>query len=579
MAARLTTFVVVAIVAATLIAGLIVGAQRDDSDGLIDLIVHNGKVYAADAAGTMAEAIAVRGNQIVRVGSDRDVLRLRRPQTQMIDARGAAVLPGFNDAHVHFISGGLALDKIDLLDAVTVDDIQQRIREWADANPDRPWVQGRGWYYQPFPGSLPTRQMLDALVPDRPAYLVSYDGHTAWTNTKALRLAGITKRTPAPRNGVIVKDPHTGEPTGVLKEAAMSLVGRLVPVPTREDRARALHAAIGEAQRYGVTSVQVAGGSVEDLALYDEAARAGELQVRVYAAISPGGSLDEPALERLEGIRRQYSDDALFKTGALKISLDGVIEAHTAAMLAPYANRADGGEPTLAADDLNRGVRLADARGWQVMAHAIGDRAIRMALDAYAHAERSNPVPPRGRRHRIEHIETVDPADIGRFGALGVIASMQPFHGSPSPVQIDVWTRNIGEERASRGWPYRSIAAARGPLAFGSDWPVVSLNPMLGLHTAVNRTTPDGIPEGGWYPAQRIALKAAINAYTSGSAWASFDEQRKGTLTPGMLADMVILSDNVFSSKAKPAALASTRVAVTVFDGKVVYRRDRAGTN
>lgn len=579
MAARLTTLVVVGIVAATLIAGLIVGAQRDDSDGPIDLIVHNGKVYTADAAGTMAEAIAVRGNQIVRVGSDRDVLRLRRPQTEVIDARGAAVLPGFNDAHVHFIGGGLALDKIVLLDALTVEEIQQRIREWATANPDRPWVLGRGWYYQPFAGGLPTRQMLDALVPDRPAQLVSYDGHTAWVNSRALRLAGITKRTPAPRNGVIVKDPHTGEPTGVLKEAAMSLVGRLVPAPTREDRARALRAAIGEAQRYGVTSVQVAGGSIEDLELYDEATRTGELQVRIYAAISPAGTLDEPALERLEGIRQKYADGALFKAGALKIMLDGVIEAHTAAMLAPYANRPDAGDPTIAPDDLNRSVRLADARGWQVMTHAIGDRAIRMALDAYAHAARSNPTPARGRRHRIEHIETVDPADMGRFGALGVIASMQPFHGSPSPAQIDVWTRNIGEERASRGWPYRSISAARGPLAFGSDWPVVSLNPMLGLHTAVNRTTPDGRPDGGWHPGQKLRLKAAINAYTSGSAWASFDEQRKGTLTAGMLADMVILSADVFDPKAKPNALASVRVAVTVFDGKVVYRRDRTGTN
>lgn len=579
MAARLTTFVVVGIVAATLIAGLIVGAQRDDSDGPIDLIIHNGTVYTADADGTTAEAVAVRGNQIVRVGSDRDVLRLRRPQTQVIDARGRAVVPGFNDAHAHFIGGGLALDKIDLLDATTLEDIQQRIRAWAAANPDQPWVLGRGWYYQPFPGGLPTRQMLDALVPNRPARIVSYDGHTAWVNTKALKLAGITKRTESPTNGVIVKDPRTGEPTGVLKEAAMSLVGRLVPTPTRDDRARALRSAVTEAQRYGVTSVQVAGGTVEDLELYDEAARAGELGVRLYAALSTGGAPDEAFLERLEDVRQKYADGALFKAGALKIGLDGVIEAHTAAMLAPYANRADAGHSTIAPDDLNRGVRLADARGWQVLTHAIGDRAIRMALDAYAHAARSNPLPSRGRRHRIEHIETVDPADIGRFGALGVIASMQPFHGSPSPSQIDIWTRNIGEERASRGWAYRSIASGHGPLAFGSDWPVVSLNPMLGLHTAVNRTSQDGEPQGGWYPAQRISLKAAINAYTAGSAWASFDEQRKGTLTPGMLADIVILSNDIFSSKAKPADLASTRAVVTVFDGKVVYRRDHAGTN
>ena len=579
MAARLTTFVVVGIVAATLIAGLIVGAQRDDSGGPIDLIIHNGTVYAADADGTMAEAVAVRGNQIVRVGSDRDILRLRRPQTRVIDARDAAVVPGFNDAHAHPIGGGLALDKIDLLGATTMAAIQERIAGWAAANPDRPWVLGRGWYYEPFPGGLPTRQILDAIVSDRPAQLVSYDGHTTWVNTRALRMAGITRRTPDPANGVIVKDPRTGEPTGVLKESAMRLVGRFVPAATKDDRARALRSAIGEAQRFGVTSIQVAGASVEDFEVYADAARTGDLRVRVYAAVRPEGTLDEAALDALETVREQYADGALFKSGAIKIGLDGVIEAHTAAMLEPYANRNTAGEPTIAPDDLNRSVRLADARGWQLMTHAIGDRGVRMALDAYAHAARSNPAPARGRRHRIEHLETVDAADVTRFGALGVIASMQPFHGSPSPSQMEVWTRNIGDERAARGWMYGSIAAAGGRLAFGSDWPVVPLNPMLGIHTAVTRTTPDGIPEDGWNPVQKLALTRAIDAYTSGAAWASFDEQRKGTLTPGMLADIVVLSGDIFSQKAKPSGLASTRVAVTVFDGKVVYQRDRTGTN
>jgi predicted amidohydrolase YtcJ len=579
MAARLTTFVVVGIVAATLIAGLIVGAQRDDSDGPIDLIIHNGTVYSANATGTMAEALAVRGNQIVRVGSDRDVLRLRRRQTQIIDANGAAVVPGFNDAHIHLIGGGLALDNIDLLDATSLDDIERRIRTWATDNPDRPWVLGRGWYYQPFPGGLPTRQMLDALVADRPAQIVSYDGHTSWVNTKALRLAGITKRTPDPKNGVIVKDPRTGEPSGVLKEAAISLVSKMVPAPSRDDRARALRAAVSEAQRQGITSVQVAGGTVDDLDLYAEAARAGELGVRVYAAISTNGASDESFLANLEPVRQKYADDALLKGGALKIMLDGVIEAHTASMLEPYANRAEAPPSKMLPDDLNEFVRLADARGWQVMTHAIGDRAIRETLDAYEHAARSNPKPERGRRHRIEHIESIAAADISRFGALGVIASMQPYHGSPSPSQIDVWSRNIGEDRASRGWAYGSIAAGRGPLAFGSDWPVVSMNPLLGIHTAVTRTSPTGEPAGGWYPQQKLSLTQAVNAYTAGSAWASFDEQRKGTLTEGMLADIVILSSDIFSPKARPADLALARAVLTVFDGKVVYRRDRAGTN
>ena len=577
MAARLTAYVVVGIVAATLIAGLIVGAQRDDTDGPVDVIVHNAKVYTAGARGTMAEAVAIRGNQILRVGSEREVTRLRRPQTTMIDARGAAVLPGFNDAHLHFITGGLNLERIDLTGAATLDDIRSRIETWATVHPDAPWVLGRGWYYQPFPGGLPTRQQLDAIVSDRPVHLLSHDGHTSWVNSRALRLAGITKRTPNPPHGVIVKDPNTGEPTGVLKEAAMTLVTSRLPQATRGDRASALRAAISEAQRNGITSIQNAGGDAEDFALYAEARREGDLGVRVYSALSAAVGLTEPAIAELQEVAKQYPDDPLFKAGAIKINLDGVIDAHTAAMLEPYADETAAGAPTMDPDAFNRIVRLLDSGGWQVMTHAVGDRAVNMALTAYEHAVRSNPLPERGRRHRIEHVETVDAADLPRFGALGVIASMQPALGSPSPSLIDVWFKNVGPERASRGWPYHSIAAGAGRLAFGSDWPGVPLNPLLGLHTAVTRTTPDGLPEGGWYPAERLALKAAIDAYTSGAAWASFDEQRKGHLAPGMLADLVVLSEDIFEAPAP--RLASTRVAVTIFDGRIVYRRDGTQTN
>ncbi len=578
MAARLTAYLVVGIVAATLIAGLIVGAQRDDTDGPIDVIVHNANMYTAGVNGTMAEALAIRGNQILRVGSEREVTRLRRPQTTMIDARGAAVLPGFNDAHLHFITGGLSLEQVDLAGAETLDEIQSRIGTWASGHSDAPWVLGHGWYYQPFPGGLPTRQQLDAIVSDRPAQIISYDGHTSWVNTRALRLARITKRTPNPPQGVIVKDPRTGEPTGVLKEAAMALVGSHVPKSTRADRASALRAAIGEAQRHGITSIQNASGNAEDFELYAEARRDGDLGVRVYSALSTSGVLSEPAITELDAVAKRYPDDPLFKGGAIKIMLDGVIEAHTAAMLAPYADDdATAGSPTIEPDDFNRFVRLLDAGGWQVMTHAVGDRAVNMALTAYEHAVRSNPLPERGRRHRIEHVETVDASDLPRFGALGVVASMQPHLGTPSPSQIDVWFRNVGPERAALGWPYNSIAAGAGRLAFGSDWPGVPLNPLLGLHTAVTRTTPEGLPEGGWYPGERLALKAAIDAYTSGAAWASFDEKRKGSLAAGMLADLVVLSEDIF--EAPPSRLASTRIAVTIFDGRIVYRRSGAQTN
>jgi predicted amidohydrolase YtcJ len=575
MAARFTAYAVAFIVGLTVIAGLIVGAQRED-DGPVDLIVINGQVYSADRD-DLAEAVAVRGNKVIRVGTNREIQRLRRAQTTVIDARGGAVLPGFNDAHAHLVSGGLSLDQVSLDGATTVDEIKETIRVWAAAHPERQWITGRGWYYQPFNGAMPTRQMLDALVPDRPAYLIAYDGHTGWANSAALKAAGITRRTRNPANGIIVRDARTGEPTGALKEAAMALMSTVAPQPTQEDRVAAIRAAIDEAHRLGITSVQDAGGPASDLELYDRLRKRNQLTLRVYQALRADATLDEAGLEELEQIRTRFADDPLLKTGAIKLVADGVIEAHTAAMLEPYANRgAIKGEARFTAEQMNRIVGMLDRRGWQVMTHAIGDAAVRMTLDAYAAAATTNPLPERGRRHRIEHIETIDPDDIPRFGALGVIASFQPVHATPSPAPGDVWSTNIGEARAARGWLWSSIARAKGPLAFGSDWPVMTFDPRVGLHVAVTRTTLDGLPKGGWIPAERLPLRRAIQVYTRDGAWASFDEQRKGTLTRDMLADIVVLSDDIFS--APPARLTTTEVVVTIADGKVVYRRDAPET-
>ncbi|MEW6323588.1 MAG: amidohydrolase [Acidobacteriota bacterium] len=568
MAARFTAYVVACIVTVTVVAGLLVGAQRDTS-GPVDLAIVNGRVYTADGKGTIAEAVAVQGNKVLRVGTTRDIQRLTRRQTRIVDARGGTVLPGFIDGHTHFLGGSLALAQVNLLNAKTLAEIETTIRAWAEANAGRPWVIGRGWYYEPFPGGLPTRQILDAVVPDRPAYLTAYDGHTGWANSAALELAGVTRDTPDPRNGVVVKD-RRGEPTGVLKEAAMSLVSRHLPQPTRDEQLAALRAGIAEARRFGVTSVQNASGNAEEFELYDELRRRGELGVRVYAAISAGANVTTADLDRFDALRAKYPDDPAFKTGMVKLVADGVIESHTAAMLAPYANRDEKGDPRFDVESLHRIVAELDRRGWQIMIHAIGDGAIRMALDALERASRSNPAPERGRRHRIEHIETTDPADIPRFGRLGVIASMQPYHGVPTPNQIVVWSGNIGPERASRGWAYNSIRKAGGRLAFGSDWPVVTINPLLGLHVAVHRTAPDGTPEGGWYPDERVPLEAALDAYTRDAAWASFDEHRKGSIEPDMLADLVVLSTDIL---ARPDAIADASVQVTVFDGKIVYER------
>ena len=574
MAARLTTYVVVAIVAATLIAGLMVGAQRDDTDGPVDLIVFNAKVYTADGSGRMAEAVAVRGNQILRVGTDREIERLRRPQTAVLDAHGATVLPGFNDADVQFIDGGLGLDRIDLLDATSIEEIQRRIRLWAEASPDRPWVVGRGWRAESFPNGGPTRQLLDTVVPDRPAYILSADGRSAWVNSKTLGLAGITRHTESPSGGVIVKDAQSGEPTGVLRNSAAALAGKLVPPPTREERARGLRAAISAALRNGITSVHDSIAGAEDFALYEDARRAGDLNVRVYSSIAVDPAARAQDFNSLEALADKYPDDPLFKLGGARIALDGPIESYDAALLEPYAVRTSGtaGAPSIGPDDLNRLVRMLDARGWQVTTAAFGDRAVRMALDAYEHAVRSNPKPARGRRHQIEYAGIVDAVDLPRFARLGIIASLQPIQSSPSPVLAEEWARAIGPDRVSAAWPARSIADTGTRVAFATGWPGASLNPMAAIYAAVNRTTLDGMPEGGWHSAERIPLKRAIDAFTSAPAYASFDEQRKGSLKAGMLADMVVLSKDVFSAPA--SELATTTVAVTIFDGRIVYRRD-----
>lgn len=574
MASRITTFIVVLIVTGTLVAGLIVGAQRDAADGPVDLIITNGRVFQP-ADGTFAEAVAVRGNKILRVGSNRQIKRLRRPQTVTIDAHGASVLPGFNDSHTHLLSGGLSLEHLDLLGATTLERIEDSISAYAEAHPHHAWVRGRGWSYEPFPAGLPTREMLDALVPDRPAYLTAYDGHTAWVNSKALALAGITRRTLDPENGTIVRDARTGEPTGVLKETAMRLVASMLPQPSLDDRVQALRAAIALAHANGITSVQNAGGSADDLDVYDELRRTGELDLRVYTALSVSAGLTAADFEQLDAVRRRYPDDPVLKTGAARLMVDGVVESHTAAMLQPYANAPGTGRVNFTPAELNRIVTALDARGWQVLIHAAGDNGVRMALDAFDYAQHANPPPARGRRHRVEHIETIDPADVARFGRLHVIASQQPLRGSPSPNQREVWQETLGPERASHTWPYGTLLKSGATVVFGSDWPMVPLDPRLGLHVATTRTAPETADEEGWLPGERLSLHQAIEAYTARGAYASFDEQRKGIIAPGMLADVVILSSDIF---AAGATLLDSEIAITIFDGRVVYDRDEAST-
>ena len=549
---------------------LVAGVRAQTRSAQADLLITNGKVYPADGTGRFFQAVAVSGGKVWRVGSNQEMEDLRGPSTNVIDAHGRAVVPGFNDSHVHFLGGGLGLSQVDLAGLETLPAVQGKIRAFAAEHESAAWIQGRGWLYSPFPGGLPTRVQLDAVVPDRPAAMTCYDGHSVWVNSRALAIAGITKDTPDPKNGVIVKDPKTGEPTGVLKEAAQALVRRVLPQPSHDDRRAALRAAVAEALRFGLTSVQNASGSPEELEIFDEAQRAGDLKVRYYSTLSIQPGFTQAEADNYDQAWRRYGDNPVLKTGAVKIVLDGVIESRTAGMLDPYTNSTTAGTPNYTREDLERIVTMMDARGWQIWIHAIGDRAIRMALDAFEHAAAANAAPARGRRHRIEHIEAVAAADIARFGRLGVIASQQPMHVVLGDMNADEpsgpWPNNVGRERATRAWAWNSIRAAGGRLTFGSDWAVAPLAPGEGIWLATTRKVSPGAQD------QKLPLTDAIDGYTRWPAYASFEEQRKGTLAPGMLADVAILSTDIFARPPqKPGDLV---VDVTIANGVVVYRRE-----
>jgi predicted amidohydrolase YtcJ len=535
-----------------------------------DTIIAHARIYTGNRQQPWAEAVAIRAGKIITVGDESAVFKLRYAATHVIEAGGHLVLPGFVDCHIHFLDGSLSLGRVNLEGAKDASDIQQRLRDYAAKHPGNDWVLGRGWNYAMFgPEALPNKKYLDEIFPDRPVFLEGYDGHTYWANSKALALAGVTKETTDPSNGAIVRDPKTHEATGALKESAQDLVARVVPKPSRDEKLVALRAGMKWANEHGLTRVHSAGGDFEQLDLYDELCRQGQLSLRLYIAYF----LDPPRLraqdlEAIESARKKFHDDWI-DTNAVKMMVDGVVESHTAAMLEPYSD-----DPSLKGklfwDPANYLAAVAelDKRGLQLFTHAIGDYGVRTALDAYEHAEEVNHT--RDRRPRIEHIETVTAADIPRFGKLGVIASMQPLHSYPDADTLDVWARNAGPDRASRAWAWKSIANDGGHLAFGSDWPVVTLNPWEGAQTAVTRQTSEGKPDAGFVPEQRLTVAETVRGYTLGAAYAGRREKTEGSIEPGKLADLIIVSQNIF--EIDPRRLAETKVLTTIVGGRVVYQ-------
>jgi predicted amidohydrolase YtcJ len=536
-----------------------------------ELIVHNGRVFRSGRPGSRIDAadtaVAVGGGRIVAVGGERQAREWAGPATTLFDAGGGVVMPGFDDAHIHLRDGAISLERLDLFGVTTLDAVQEAIADYAAAHPAQPWIAGRGWLYAAFPGGMPTREQLDAVVPDRPAYFECFDGHSGWANSRALDAARISADTRDPPDGRIVRD-ATGRATGALKERAVELMDHLVPTPDETEMPDLLERALRRAAELGITAVQDAWGRPEELRLLRRLASDERLPIRMRLALEmpPRSTGFEERLDEFEALRAEESDTARLRTGILKVFLDGVVEARTAYLLEPYPGTDARGDPRWEDGDLREAVSIAHARGWQVELHAIGDAAVRQALDAY---EALGPGEAASRRHRVEHIETVHPTDLPRFAGLGVLASMQPMHALPEASQVDVWRDSLHPAVAASGWRLRSLLDSGAVLAFGSDWPVVPIDPLLEIHAAVRRQTPSGEPAAGWLPAEAVSIADALAAATWGSAYAEHAEAERGHLSPGALADLIVLDRDLLHEDG--GAIAGSQVILTVVDGEVVH--------
>ncbi|HEX8720820.1 MAG TPA: amidohydrolase [Pyrinomonadaceae bacterium] len=553
------------------------GARRQQRRA-VSLVLTNGKVFTADARGTLAEAVAVDGERIVAVGTSRDI-SARYDAKQTVDLRGRLVTPGFNDAHIHFLGGGLSLLRVNLVGAKTLAEAKARVAARVRELPRGAWVTGRGWDHTLWGGAWPTKRDLDEVAPANPVILQRVDGHVSWANTLALQKGNVTRETRDPQGGEILRDP-AGEPTGILKETAGALVTRAVPEPTREEKLEAIGRALAEARRYGITSVQDSVSGYETLALYRGLLAEGRLTVRVSEWLDFG--------QPVEVLKRQRAEFGALKVDPLRIRVntlkgyvDGTLGSRTAAMLAPFADDPhNSGIPRMPPEQLTRMTVERAAAGFQITFHAIGDRANRMALDAFEAARKAGgsladsgstsgrAVMRDGPRHRVEHAQVVAPTDFARFRDLGVIASMQPSHA----ISDKRWAQDrLGEYRVLGAYSWHTFMAHGVHVPFGTDWPVEPISPYLGLYAAVTRESVEGEPAGGWWPEERLSIEDAIRNYTAESAYASFEEREKGQIVPGMLADLVVHSKDLLT--VAPQEILQTEADLTVFAGRVVYER------
>lgn len=524
------------------------------------LAVVNAQVWTGDPRRPWATALAVSGDRLVAVGSTAEVRKLVRPGTRVVDGAGRLVVPGFVDAHVHFLEGGFRLSSVQLRDAKTPAEFTARIRDFAATVPNGTWIVGGDWDHEQWGGTLPTRHWIDSVTPEHPVWVNRLDGHMALANSLALRLAGVTRATADVAGGTILRDAD-GEPAGVLKDNAMGLVWKVVPDAPAALGDRALDAAMGYVAAQGVTSVHHM-GSWGDLAVFERAHHAGRLRTRIYASVPLG------SWERLrDTVAARGRGDAWLHIGGLKGFVDGSLGSHTAAMLAPFTDApTDSGFFVTPPAELEAWTRGADAAGLQVNVHAIGDRAIRTQLDIFERVAREHGA--RDRRFRIEHAQHIAPADVARFGALGVVPSMQPYHAIDDGRWAD---RVIGAERAKGTYAFRSLLDSGARLAFGSDWFVAPPTPLEGIYAAATRATLDGRHPGGWVSEQKITVEEALRAYTTGGAYAEFAEAEKGMLRTGMLADFAMIDRDI--TRIPPAQVREATVLLTVVGGQVVFER------
>ncbi|MBI1296713.1 amidohydrolase family protein [bacterium] len=532
-----------------------------------DIILTNAKVYTVDPSIPWAEAVAVQGNRIVAVGSAEDVATLRGPHTTVIDVEERTLLPGFIDTHYHLLMGSLGLDAAQLREARSLQELGEQLHGYAAENPDSEWVLGRQVVYNIIKPDQPLdRHFLDHYVPNRPVFLTAFDGHTYWANTEALRRGEILHgRDNVGPNSEIVMDPYTGLATGELREPpAAKSIRDLIPPPNEERKRSLLKLGLRQAAEFGVTSVHNMDGTDEQLRIYAAAADAGELTLRVYMPLDVKPHTQEDELLQAVEWTRSFNQ-GLLRTGSVKFFMDGVLESYTALMIDDYADDAGNrGSALFESEHFNRMAAAADKLGLQIVVHACGDGGVRRALNGYAHVRQVNGV--RDSRHRIEHIEVIHPDDVPRFAELGVIAAMQPLHAPLHSKDSDVWTHRAGRNRWRHSFAWETLRQAGAHLAYGSDWPVVSQDPILGLYAGLNR-----MPWQAGDPFQMQTLARLIQGYTTDAAYAEFQEAHKGRIQAGMLADLAVISGDLFATA--PEEVKNLHIALTMSDGRIVHRR------